>query len=184
MRLTIAILLFVTSTLLASNSVAQSAPGCGPATVKFDVKTEKARSKTPTPGPGKALVFFFQDDLNFNSRPRPTTRFGIDGTWAGATHADSYFFTYVDPGEHHICASWQPMIMPSSPRMRTTAAAPLIAEDGKSYYFRARDVTKTENPFGKGDIVSEAEVVLEPLNSDEAQVLVNTFSISSSHPKK
>ncbi len=184
MRLTIAILLFATSTLLSSNSIAQSASGCGPANVKFDVKTEKAQNNMPTPEPGKSLVFFLQDDVNFNSKPRPTTRFGIDGTWVGATHANSYFFTSVDPGEHHICASWEPMIKLSFPPMRTTAAAHLIAEAGKSYYFRARDVTKTDNPFGKGDVISEAEVVLEPLDSDEAQVLVNTFSFSSSHPKK
>jgi hypothetical protein len=184
MRLSIAIVLFAASVLLPSNSMAQSGPGCGPTNVKFDVKTEKAQNNAPSPEPGKALVFFLQDDVNFNSRPRPTTRFGIDGTWVGATHANSYFFTYVDPGEHHICASWEPMIKLSSPAMRTTAAAHLIAEAGKSYYFRARDVTKTENPFGKGDIVSEAEVVLKPLDSDEAQVLMNTFSFSSSNPKK
>jgi hypothetical protein len=184
MRLCIAIVLFAASVLLPSNSMAQLGPGCGPTNVKFDVKTEKAQNNAPPPEPGKALVFFLQDDFNFKSSPRPTTRFGIDGNWVGATHANSYFFTYVDPGEHHICASWEPMIKLSSPAMRTIAAAHMIAEAGKSYYFRARDVTKTQNPFGSGDIISEAEVVLKPLDSDEAQVLMNTFSFSSSNPKK
>jgi len=183
-RLNIAILLFATSTLLSSSSMAQSAPGCGPVNVKFDVKTEKAQNNTRTPESGKALVVFLQDDVNFNSIPRPTTRFGIDGTWIGATHANSYFFTYVDPGEHHICASWEPRFKLIGPPTRPTAAAHLIVEAGKSYYFRARDVTHTDNPFGRGDVVSEAEVVLEPVDGDEARVLLSTFSVSSSHPKK
>ncbi len=179
MRLSIVVLIFAASVLFSSNSLAQSGPGCGQSNIKFDVKTEKAPKDAPSHEPGKALVFFLQDDMNFNSRPRPTARFGIDGTWVGATHSNSYFFTYVDPGEHHICASWEPMAKLSFPAMRTTAAIQLIAEAGKAYYFRARDVTKS-----KGDVISEEEVVLHLLDSDEAQVLMNTFSFSSSNPKK
>ena len=184
MRLSSAILLFAASVLLSSNSMAQSGPGCGPANVKFDVKTGKAQNNAPTPEPGKALVFFLQDDLNFSSRPRPTTRFGIDRTWVGATHSNSYFYVQVDPGEHHICANWQSTVIVSSVPKRPTAANHFTAEVGKSYYFRARDITQVRNPDGKVEVVSEAEVVLEPVESDEAQVLVNTFSFSSSHPKK
>jgi hypothetical protein len=184
MRPSLALLFFAASMLLSSNSMAQSGPGCGPSNVTFDVKTAKAQSNPPAPGPGKALVVFLQDDVEWKSRPRPTTRFGIDGAWVGATHANSYFFISVDPGEHHICASWQPMIKLSFPPMRTTAAAHLVAEAGKSYYFRARNVTKTENPFGTGDVITQAEVVLKPLDIDEGQLLATSFSFSSSHPKK
>ena len=43
------------------------------------------------PESGKALIYFLQDDPNFLSRPRPTTRFGLDGNWIGATQSNSYF---------------------------------------------------------------------------------------------
>ena len=175
---------FVLLIFFAPNVMAQLGPGCGPANIKFDVKTEKARDIAATREPGKAVVFFLQDDFNFSSRPRPTTRFGLDGSWVGATHSNSYFYVLVDPGEHRICASWEPMFKLSFVPMRTTAAAHLSAEAGKSYYFRARDITITTNPFGKGEVISRAEVVLESVNSDEAQVLMHSFRFSSSHPKK
>jgi hypothetical protein len=79
--------------LLASLASAQDlgAPGCGDANAKFAVKSEKEPHQFQ-PEPGKALVVFLQDDSEFNSRPRPTTRMGIDGAWVGATQSNSYFF--------------------------------------------------------------------------------------------
>lgn len=160
---------------------AQEGPGCGPANVKFDISTSKKYS-LPATQPGKALVYLFQDDLKYGARPRPTTRFAIDGTWIGATHANSFIYAFVDAGDHDVCANWQSddtglgYIGPK----RSTAAAHFTAEAGKSYYFRARDIAYTN---GRA-IVSEPEVVLAPLDSDEAQVIINSFSLSSSHPKK
>lgn len=132
--------------------------------------------------PGKALIYLFQDDLKYGARPRPTTRFAIDGTWIGATHADSFIYAFVDAGDHDVCANWQSddtglgYIGPK----RSTAAAHFTAEAGKSYYFRARDIAYTNGRT----IVSEPEVVLAPLDSDEARVIISSFSLSSSHPKK
>lgn len=166
---------------------AQMGPGCGPANVKFDVGTTKFRDRSPAPETGKALVFFLQDDLQFQGGIRPTTRFGIDGKWVGATHANSYFYVSLGPGGHDICANWQSVHFPGSivPK-RSTAAAHLTAEDGKTYYFRARDITKMDHSGGEHDTeyVTQAEIVLEPLDPDEAQVIMNSFSFSSSHPKK
>ena len=181
------ILLFALSTLCAGRARAQLGPGCGPADVKFDVKTAKGPHASPAPEPGKALVFFIQDDMKFEGGIRPTTRFGTDGTWLGATHANSYFYAFVDPGEHHVCANWQSVHFGSSfgvPK-RSTAAAHLTAEAGKTYYFRAQDITKMDHTGGEHDteVVSRAEVVLEPLDADEAQVVINSFSFSSSHPQ-
>jgi hypothetical protein len=150
---------------------AQAALGCGPVNVKFDVTTKFPVGPVPAPTAGKALVVFLQDDYQFGGFGRPTTRFGIDGTWTGATHANSYFYVSVDPGEHHVCASWQSSGLAESER--SMAALHFTAEAGKSYYFRARDVAHAAR-----------ELVLSRLDSDEAQVIINSFSLSSSHPKK
>jgi hypothetical protein len=161
---------------------AQGGPGCGPSDVAFDVSTKKGGPPAPAPGPGKALVYFLQDDVKYGARPRPTTRFAIDGTWVGATHANSYFYVFVDAGDHHLCANWQSDVTPFQfgPK-RSTAAAHFAAEAGKSYYFRARDIAITDS---RGQLVSEPEVALSPMDIDEAQVLMNSFSLSSSRPKK
>lgn len=163
---------------------AQEGPGCGPANIKFDVSTKKTQLSTVARDSGKAFVYFLQDDLKYDSAPRPTTRFGIDGAWVGATHANSYFSVAVDPGEHHLCANWQSDTIGLSwigPK-RSTAAAAFTAEAGKSYYFRAEDIARRNDPGGP--IISEPEVRLMAMDTDEAQVLINSFSLSSSHPKK
>jgi uncharacterized protein DUF2846 len=183
MRNVLVILLLAISILFPSKAKAQTGPGCGPVNVKFDMSTSKDQRPAPAAEPGKAVVFFLQDDLKFDSLPRPTTRFAIDGTWVGATHANSYFYVYVDPGEHHLCANWQSIHVPGYiGAKRSTAAAQFTAETGKTYYFRARDIARVDHPGGP--VVSEPEVLLEPVDGDEAQVLMGTFSFSSSHQKK
>lgn len=163
-------------------ATAQTGSACGPANVKFDIRTTKQPPASPAAQSGKALVYFLQDDLKYNTAPRPTTRFAVDGTWVGATHANSYFYIVVDPGEHHLCANWQSdrtglgWIGPK----RSTAAAHFTADAGQTYYFRARDIAKTDD----NKIASEPEVVLSPLDSDEARVIMQSFSFSISHPRK
>lgn len=149
-----------------------AAPGCGPAKIEFDVKTEKQHPVTQ-PAPGKAIVYFLQDDARFESRPRPTTRFGLDGAWVGATQSNSYFYVSVDPGEHHACANWQNFVGFGT---RSTAAMHFMAEAGGVYYLRARDVFYRNRP--------PAVVELTSLDGDEAQLLMSMFSFSTSHPKK
>lgn len=181
MAAALVILLLAVSVVFPATVRAQEGPGCGLANIKFDISTSKKYS-LPATQPAKALVYFFQDDLKYGARPRPTTRFAIDGTWIGATHANSFIYAFVDAGDHDVCANWQSddtglgYIGPK----RSTAAAHFTAETGKSYYFRARDIAYTN---GRA-IVSEPEVVLAPLDSDEAQVIINSFSLSSSHPRK
>ena len=154
-------------------SVTAVAPGCGPAKAEFGVTTGQDANPASQPGDGKALIYFLQDDAEFDSRPRPTVRFGLDGAWAGATHSNSYFYVSVDPGEHHLCASWQGTVAlgPS----RRDAALQFAAEAGKTYYFRANDV------YNRGRVI--AAVVFKPLDPDEGQLLMNKFSYSTSHPK-
>lgn len=112
-------------------------PGCGDPDAKFDVKTDREQHPVQ-PEPDKALVYLIQDDLAFALRPRPTTRMGIDGRWVGATPRNSYFYFSVDPGVHHLCASWQTTGDPMA--SRDTAAAHFTAEAKGVYYFGAKDV--------------------------------------------
>jgi len=172
---TFVVLVFAASLAPSSSAQSLGAPGCGPESTRFEVKGQSGRQPLPVPEAGKAQVVFLQDDQRFESRPRPTTRFGIDGAWVGATQSDSWFSVSVDAGEHHLCANWQSKVVLAGP-VRPTAALRFTAEAGQTYWFVARDyIVVNHHP---------AEVVIEPLDSDEGQLLANSFVPVSSHPKK
>jgi hypothetical protein len=148
-------------------------PVCGAAGAKFDVKTDSGRHPASEPETGKALVYFLEDDSEFGSTPKPTTMASLDGQWVGATHGDSYFYFSVDPGEHHLCASWQTKVLLGQDLQ--TAAAHFVAAPGGVYYFQVKN---------KGGSYRKAGTSLEPLDSDEFLLLASTFSFSTSHEKK
>jgi hypothetical protein len=154
-----------------------AAPGCGAENIKFDVTTERSKHPFVKPEPGKALVYFLQDDSYFQSRPRPTTRFALDGNWVGATQANSYFYASLDPGEHHLCAGWQSFV--SFNVAHKSAAAHFTAEAGAVYFFvvndRADSGRENEHPAG---------MKLSALDSDEGQLLMSKFGLSTSRVRK
>ncbi len=175
------VLVFSTA-LLSFEAMAQDsswatagAPGCGDDSIKFDVKTAKGQRQVQ-PEAGKALVYFIEDDSNFNSIIKPTTRAGVDGKWVGATHGNSYHYFYVDPGVHHLCASWQSNV--GLAKDRKTAAAHFTAEAGGIYYFCAK------NTDFRTDSSETIDMSLTTLDSDEGQLLVNKFKLSTSKQKK
>lgn len=171
----ILLLAFASSAFAQSGTTQAVGPGCGDTAVKFDVDTNRSQHPVAKPDSGKALVYFLQDDNFFESRPRPTTRFGLNGSWVGATQSNSYFYTAVDPGEHHICAGWQSWV--GAGMGKQAAAAHFIAEEGKSYFFIVRNRWLRQ-------LSSSAEMRLEPLDSDEAQLLMTKFGFSSSRVRK
>jgi len=59
---------------------------------------------------------------------------------------------------------------------RREAALHFTAEAGRAYYFRANDILDRESRL--------PAVLLRPLDSDEAQLLMTNFASSTSHPKK
>jgi len=65
------------------------------------VKTEKGQHPAQ-PNAEKELVYIIEDDSDFGSFPKPTTRIGVDGNWVGATHGNPKFSFFVDPGIHHL----------------------------------------------------------------------------------
>jgi hypothetical protein len=179
MKATVAILFF-SSLRLASTAFAQNAStitavasGCGTVDIKFDVKTEKSQHPAAQPEPGKAVIYFVEDDTQFQSRPLPITRIGLDGTWVGANHGNSYFYLTVEPGEHHLCANWQSFV--GFGARHQSAAAHFTTEAGQSYYFTVKNTWLRE--------VMIMKIALEPLDSDKGQLLASRFAFSSSHAK-
>jgi hypothetical protein len=151
------------------------APGCGPDEIKFEVTTAKNPNPAGQPEAGKALVYFFDDSPSTGWFPNPklTTRTGIDGVWVGATQRNSYFYVAVDPGEHHLCASWQTWL-PGVNATHKTVAARFTAEAGRTYYFKV----------GGQLTQSAVDINLDPMDSDEAQLLARKYSLSTFQQKK
>ena len=169
------LLSFATTSFAQTAPVEQAAaPGCGKDDVKFDVKAEKSQHPFAKPDPGKALVYLLQDDTDFLSSPRPTTRFSLDGGWIGATHSNSYFYASVDPGEHHLCAGWQSFV--GFTTGQKSAAAQFNADPGGIYFFVVRNhATQERIPAG---------MKLHTLDPDEAQLLMSKYAFSTSRAKK
>ena len=172
---TLLLLGFATTTSAQGTPPATAAaPGCGADNTKFEVTTAKSQHPISKPNPGKALIYFLQDDSYFENMPRPATRFGLDGEWIGATHANSYFYISVDPGDHHLCANWQNFL-----GVRTTfksAATHFTAEPDRVYYYVVSDFyIENHGP---------ATIKINPLDSDQAQLLMSKFAFSTSKAKK
>ncbi len=157
----------------ASNGGA-GAPGCGPAKQKFEVTASKTSPTPPALDSAKATIYVIQDDGDFDSTPKPITRIGVDGQWIGATRTDSYLRASVDPGEHHLCSSWQNFV--GFGMGMKTAALHFTAEAGKTYYFRVRDKWRLEHGHGR--------VELETVDSDQGQLMATRSSYSVSKLKQ
>jgi hypothetical protein len=173
MKAHFAVFFLVASALAQTNSAPNMAPGCGDPQVKFNVKTDKSQHPDAQPPSGKALVYFVEDDDTFESFPKPTTRVGVDGVWVGANHGDSYLSFAVDPGEHHLCASWQSLVALGA--RETSAAAHFTAEAGQRYFFRVKNVYLRDHAPGHMEFA--------PIDSDEGQLLASRYVLSMLRPK-
>jgi len=139
---------------------------CGNDTVKFAVKTEEGQPVPAGPAEGKAQIIFIENE-NHMIGPfmNATVRFGVDGSWVGATKGNSYFAVTVDPGVHHLCAFWEG---------KNVDVTPLAAEPGKVYYFAAQVNVESKYSITFG---------LSPLNEDEGKYLIKESKLSTSKPK-
>jgi hypothetical protein len=164
---------------LAASAFAQDAPqpptACGPLDAKFDVQAGASQPAAQLQ-PGKALVYVAED---FTKAPgeigNPTLRVGMDGAWMGATRTNSYLAFTVDPGEHHLCTSWQSHWQRLS---KLAAFAGFTSEAGKVYYFRERITYSSA-----GGHSANMNLDLEAVNPDEGQHLVASYKPSTSRPK-
>jgi hypothetical protein len=91
-----------------------------------------------------------------------TVRFGIDGVWVGADNSSSYFAMPVDPGLHHLCASWQTVLRGAK---STTGVTSLTVEPDKVYYFEAKVTVTSEKTPVLFDV--------SPLDEDEGQFVLS-----------
>ncbi|MGB8477477.1 MAG: hypothetical protein WCE63_01375 [Acidobacteriaceae bacterium] len=155
-------------------SVKQAESACGSFKVKFDVKTDASRHPLAPAEAGKAQVYVIEDwDWRDRGRiNRPTVRVGMDGKWMGADQGDSYQFFSADPGQHHLCVSWQQGMGSSN---NLIAVYGLEAKPDQTYYLRAN--------IARGESVLHA-LTLEPLNIDEAHLLLARYPHANSTVKK
>ena len=147
---------------------------CGDPKVKFDVSIEMAKNHPLAVEAGTALVVFIEtaEDINISCiLCNPTARFGVDGTWVGANKGTSYFTYSVSPGEHHLCASWQPVGVLYGNAVGLNL---FTATAGKVYYFQAKVTLNGSAPGGK-----EGTVELDPLNEDEGKYLVENYWLAT-----
>jgi len=165
--------------VLAASAIAQDTTptqtSCGALGAQFDAQAAAGQS-VAQPEPGKALVYVAED---FRKAPgeiaNPTLRVGMDGVWLGATRQNSYLSFAVEPGEHHLCTSWQSRWQRLS---KLAAFAGFTAEPGKVYYFRER-ITYSST----GGNAATMNLDLDPVNPDEGQFLVASYKPSASHQK-
>jgi hypothetical protein len=157
-----------------AKTIPAAAPGCGTVDTKFEVATDKSKHLVAKPDPGTALIYFLQDDARFEYRPRPTTRFALDGSWIGATQSNSYFSISVNPGTYLVCAEWQSF--EGFYILRKAAGSHVTAVAGGVYFFVVRDIY----PLDQGP----ASMTFWPIEIDEARDLMSRYALSKSQPKK
>lgn len=178
MRLVLMFLLLASS-VLAQNaaSPAFASEACGPADIEFSVKADKSKHAIGQAEAGKALIYFIEEyHSNAGGFFLPTVRLAMDGKWIGANRGGSYFSFSVEPGNHHLCASWQ---SPNEDIASQYSLMPFTAEAGKVYFFRIEP--RAEAYHDLGDAWSKD---LGPVNPDEAKYLISTLPLSISRVKK
>jgi len=143
---------------------------CGAKDVNFQVKSDYQGRHLPVVDAGKAVVYFVETQ-KFGGLGNITTKIGLDGAWVGANQGDSYFFVTVEPGEHHLCASWQSSLA----SRQQVSLNNVTVESGKTYYF---SISIT------GDGRTAYSFDLVKINSDEAQLLIARSPFSVSRAKK
>lgn len=136
---------------------------CGSEDVSFTI-AKKAHQPVP-PGPKEdqaQIVFIENENLVLWPFMNATVRFGIDGSWVGATNGNSYFAVTISPGTHHLCAFW---------KRKNLQLTSLAAEPGKIYYFEAQVNVESRDIVGFG---------LSQLNADEGKYQASNSKLSIS----
>ncbi|MFZ0963763.1 MAG: DUF2846 domain-containing protein [Terriglobia bacterium] len=176
MKPTLIIFLMASAVLArAQTGEMRTTPSCGPGQFNFEVQTNKGSHQLGQAEAGKALVYFLQDDSELVGESGHTNRLGVDGRWVGATHGDSYFYFSLDPGEHHLCASWQKGALPGL--ANHVAEAHFKAEAGGVYFFKAKNFRFTDRRATSG-------ISLGPVDGDEGKLMVSKYSFSTFQHKK
>lgn len=174
MKTTVALIFFAVSAF-AQLAPPQSSPqpACGAVGVSFDAATSSPFEPPSKPESGKAMVYVVEDTpWSAEAIGAPTIKVGVDGDWVGATRGRSHLYFTVDPGEHHLCINWQSHWKAFS---KFVSFAHVVAEPGKTYYFRARATYYSRSPM---------YLDLDAIDSDEGEYLVASSQPSTAQRKK
>lgn len=152
---------------MAQNDAAidKAKSACGPGRVDFDTEAINYTESITQPASTKAFVYVIAEG-------QITARIGLNGAWVGAIEGGSHMSFPVDPGEHHVCASWQSIFVKGN---KMVGLSSFTAEAGKVYYFRVRATIQGKN--------APALLDMEPINSDQGIYMVLKSKISESHVK-
>jgi hypothetical protein len=166
MKTLIAVILLSCAAMAQNDAaIAKAKSACGPAQVNFDVDSTNYTESITQPPSDKAFVYVIAEGPI-------TARVGLNGAWVGALEGDSHMSFTVDPGEHHVCASWQSFFSKGN---KLVALSSFTAEAGKAYYFRLRTTPQGDHAF---------LLDLDLLNSDQGSYMVLKSKISDWHAKK
>jgi hypothetical protein len=155
--------------LFAASALAQDYPSaCGPENVSFNVTLNRSHSLPLKPEPRKAMVIFIQDfgERNVGIGVHVIARVGVDGRWVGAIKDNSYLPVSLEQGTHHICVNLDSKMLGAPIEL-----AHLTAEAGTVYYLRWL-------------YLSGGNLLLAPVDSDEAKYQIAMFPLSVSTSKK
>jgi hypothetical protein len=152
---------------------------CGDDRVEFDATIQQGQP-SPIPAEGKAQIVFIETFTRLKyftggHSPDKLTRFGMDGSWVGATKADSYFTLDVPPGEHHLCSS-----VKGSERL--LGMTTVTVEAGKIYYYEFKIDMRLYGTVGNGG--AQYSATFGPLSDDEGKYRVKAYALSAVRPKK
>jgi len=163
-------LLLLTTAACAQNdsAIAKARAACGPVNVKFDVKEQNTDGSVKDPEQGKELIYIIGEDSTCKTNCGFLARIGMNGSWVGAIRGNSQLSFTVEPGEQHLCANWQTVLVPPG---RYTSLAKINVEPGKTYYFRVA-------------LVLYAGLDLELIDSDEGKYLVAVSQNAVFKPKQ
>lgn len=165
---------------------------CGDDDVKFSVDTQENQPAPAPPEAGKAQIVFIE--AYEKNMPMigggPIVRFGMDGAWVGANKGDSFFTMSVDPGVHHLCASWQ--TIQGRLKKNSVAMDSFTAEAGKIYYYQFKFILNGHHyggaygpgvTNGGGGMSMDYEFEFGAATEDEGKYHIKSSKLSVSKPK-
>jgi hypothetical protein len=140
---------------------------CGASNSKVKVHTDRNQHPLGTADSGQALIYIIEEQ-QIRGQMTIATRYGVDGQWVGGNSGTSYFFTAVDPGEHHLCGEWEtkPIF-----QARPLSMISFSAKSGEVYYFRVQV-----------GAIAPSLMDLQPINTDEGKFLISKSAFSITAP--
>jgi hypothetical protein len=172
MKLISGILFLSASFAIALQARATILPdACGDDKVKFNVTIESSKPSAAPEASKAQIVFIENENHMIGPFMHATVRFGMDGAWVGANNGNSFFTATVDPGVHHLCASWQSAF---STLKKSIDVASFTAEPGKVYYFAA-DV----KVIPTGENTAEYNFSLGRLDDDQGKYRVKAWKFAT-----